>query len=240
MKMRKTLGYVLTVVMVAAVLMIGAAPVAADYDKPTQSGTAITPFQQALQEKMEERAALGLPIPSVSYDNTAASVLNAVGQETTTINAKTVVYFESPEEAGFETWPNLVINDIGPDDEGNVIEGGDYTQFVIDKLEEEHPGITDQLDYYTGERSYVYEETITSTPNSPERVTSSAATSELVDEILMGFTLGDHVNWSWGSSLTIVGITIYAINVSFSLDWAVGLRLPLKVSLTSPVSVNEG
>ena len=113
MKIRKTLGYMLTVVMVTAVLMIGAAPVAADYDKPTQSGSAITPFQQALQEKIEERAALGLPIPSVTYENTAGSVLNAVGQETTTISAKTVVHFESPEEAGFETWPNLIIKDIG-------------------------------------------------------------------------------------------------------------------------------
>jgi len=242
MKIRKALNYVLTIVLVTTLLMIGAAPVAADSGQPEQAGDAITPFQQAIQEIIEERTALGLAVPSVSYEYAAASVSTASGQETT-INAKTVVYFASPEEAGFETWPNLIIGDLGPDDEGKVFEGGDYTQFVLDRLEQEYPGISEQWDFYSGDRTHVFEETLTIT--SPEQAPSAVSTSTSVDEILMGVTYEEDIYYTWGSYLSvdipIYGeMTVYDIQTYFSLDWALGVRLPLEVGLTSPDSVNEG
>jgi len=225
-------------------MMIPVAPVAAEAGQPKQAGAAITPFQQTMQELIEKRTALGLAAPSVSYENSAAGVLTASSQEKTTVNAKTVVYFASPEEAGFETWPNLIIADLGPDDEGNVFEGGDYTQFVLDRLEQKYPGISDQWDFYSGARKYVFEETLIIT--SPEQYAPLAvSTSTSVDEILMGVTHTWKVDYYWNSyyavDILLYGnLTVWDIDAHFGLDCAFGIRLPLEVGLTSPDSVNEG
>ncbi len=244
MKIRKVLSYTLMVVLVTSLMMVVGAPVAANPGQPEQSGEAITPFQQAMQEIIEEHTTLGLAVPSVSYENAAVSELTASNQEKTTVNAKTVVYFANPEEAGFETWPNLIIEDIGPDDEGNVIEGGDYTQFVLDRLEQEYPGISDHWDFYSGARKYVFEETLTIT-SLDEQAPLAVLASTTIDDILMGVTHTWEVDYYWNShydvDIPIYGnLTVWDIYAHFGLDCAFGIRLPLEVGLTSPDSVNEG
>ena len=246
--MKKSLLPVLALVLaVALALPIAATPAAA-----AQTDEYRTPFQQAIIEAIAEREAQGLPVPSdVSFeytcetDTTMTALLEGrlMPGDQFTITAKTVIHFDNPEQAGNEKWPDLVVEGDMPAEGEGFIKEGDYTQFIKDKVEEENPGFWDQYEFGYEPRTYTFEETesVTFSEQDLEKIALLLSDSTKVQEILMGFTFtGPNIDETIGWSVKVGEITVFSFSATFMCDWALGLRLPMEVGLTSPDSISEG
>ena len=220
-----------------------------------------TPLQQALKVAIEERRALGLPVPSsisCEYDvvtkpqqgteSATATQNDVVGtpNQEITITGKTILHFEHPEQAGHERWPDLVVEDNMPPNATGFVRPGDYTQMVRDSLEQKMPGIWEEYEFGYEPRTYTFEETFVVTYSEQHSealalISSGALDSTTVEEILMGFTItGPHIDYSLSWDLDILDVTVIDFWAGFVLDWGLGLRLPMEVGLTTPDLMAEG
>ncbi len=217
-----------------------------------------TPFQLSLIESIAKRKAMGLPVPSdVSFDcetdqGLPIGLLKGRGitpGEEITIVATTVIRFENPEEAGYEKWPDLVIEGEVPEKSKGFIKTGDYTQYVKEKIENEHPGIWDSQEFGTETRRYTITETYeidsleaNAEKQSLEKNIQSETTS--LSEILMGLTIpGPNLDYhiDWEVDIWFFGwIELVDFWAGFQLDWTVGLRLPMETAITYNEPMAEG
>ena len=206
-----------------------------------------TPWQRALENAIDERRVAGLPVPaSVAYDQ----VVTVGGIETKTADmttpnrtikviATTNVYFDGPEQAGYEKWPPLVVEDNLPPGANGTVMAGDYTETYRAFMEEKSPGIWEQYEFGYEPRKHTIKETFEVTFPEENLLApgsmSVAETESIEEQILMGFTYtGPHIDYAIEDSLEVLGVTIYAFRAGFELDWALGLRLPGQASLTGP------
>lgn len=268
---KQIIGLTLAIALFLGPLNIGVSRAAPPADPPLQEEPA-TPFQLALKNAINERSAAGLPVPSsVTYDyqidtdqdlemKTADSTA-PIG--TVKITAKTIVYFDGPEQAGYEKWPALVVKDNRPPGaQGTVLEG-DYTETYRKAMEEKFPeicvvfnhmagtcvwalpGIWEKYEFGHEPRTHTIKETIEITYPEENLLApgsmSVAETKSIEEQILMGFTYtGPHIDYHIEDSLEVLGIEIYYFWAGFELDWALGLRLPGQASLTGPDQMVQG
>jgi hypothetical protein len=212
-----------------------------------------TPFQRSVMAKIEERQALGLPVPAdVSFECTSTdpSALQGgrgptiVPGEEIVITATTVLHFEHPSEAGNEKWPAIVVEgEVPPDAEGHI-EAGDYSEVVRDKVEEEVPDAWTLYEWGYEPRTYTFTETYTiSYPelNLSGSAFKNAALSTKVNEILMGFSIpGPDLDYSISWDFEVLGVTVIDFWAGFELDWGLGVRLPMEESCTATEPMDEG
>lgn len=214
-----------------------------------------TPFQTIFKQVINERKAAGLPVPSVTYEyqvtpDQAGQNLTGATAPTSTIKitSKTIIYFDGPEQAGYEKWPALVVKDnLPPDVEGAVLEG-DYTETYRKTMEEKFPGIWKQYEFGHEPRKHTIRETIEFTyPEERLLAPGSMPVAEAVtsEQILTGFTYtGPHLDYAiedeWEECFLGICVTIYYFKAGFELDWALGLRLPAEASLIGPDQMIQG
>jgi len=248
---------VLAAVIASSVLIVEPAPAYATAPDAPPSGRQQlafteeetgTPFQQALRESIKERKKLSLPAPAsetYEYDVAAAPDLNkAAGKavDHVTITGKTVLNFDNPEQAGYDKWPDLVVDDILPEGAAGSVTPGDYSQSIRDALEQEFPGIWKKYEFGHEPRTYVFEETYEIYPQDSAQASTLAAVavsdSTTLDEVLLGFTLGARIDYlfnpKWRVCLFGKCAIVAEAKAGLTLDWAFGLRIPARVSLTAP------
>ncbi len=225
---------------------------------PAKSDENATPFQLSVLRAIGEREAQGLPVPTdVSFEYAVnpesnkpelATPEGAPGAgEQLIITATTVIHFDGPAQAGYEEWPAFVVEGETPLESEGFINEGDYSQFIQDKVEEASPGFWEQYEWGSEPRTYTIDEKYTITyPGTTEgpAAASAAAASSLtsVDEILMGFTAGEgpEVDYDNTWSLKVGSVSVASFRAYAYLDWGLGLRLPMEVSLISPDLMLEG
>jgi hypothetical protein len=167
------------------------------------------------------------------------------------ISASTVLHFENPTQAGWQEWPAVVVEGEVPEGAEGFINEGDYTEFIKQKIADEHPEAWTGVEYETGPRSYTFTESIVlESTTAPKGLALLGLESTVTDEILMGFTvLGPDIDYSISFDLDICifwffGCVIEVELVDFwagvELDWTIGTRLPMALSITSDAPVLEG
>jgi len=249
--MKKVLFPVLALVLaVALALPIAVAPAAV-----AQTDEDRTPFQQSIIETIAQREAQGLPVPSdvsfeYKYDSdtkiTALLEGGIMPGDQFTITAKTVIHFDNPEQAGNEQWPDLVVEGDMPSEGEGFIKEGNYSQFIKDKVEEENPGFWEEYEFGYEPRTYTFNEKYTVTypelnAGAMALTAEALSTSTYQDGILMGFTFpGPGLDYEIPWSFDIAGVTVINFWAGFQLDWILGVRLPMEVSLTSTDPMTEG
>jgi hypothetical protein len=223
-----------------------------------------TPFQRMILGNIGEREVQGLPVPSdVAFEyavNSASDTPKLAAPEGALeageqliITATTVIHFDSPAQAGYEEWPAFVVEGEMPPEFEGFINEGDYSQFIRDKVEEESPGFWEQYKWGNEPRTYTISETYTVTyPGTTEETAAASPpalsnTTSSLDEILMGFTAGvgpevDYDNtWTLSIPNPLGGdIEVASFRAWAYLDWGLGLRLPMEVSLISTDLMEEG
>lgn len=210
------------------------------------TGKAGTTFQQNLQSALAERHAAGLPVPpSVSFefdidDNLDQGLFSS--KDKVVITGRTRIHFEHPSQAGLEKWSDLIVEDIREGTTGYA-RPGDYTQMLRDELARRTPGIWDQYEFGYEPRDFEIEEKfeVNFTETDTEAIDlalENISTADTIEEILLGFTiLGPQISKSVTVNIAdgaVIGV------LTVTLDWALGLRLPMEVDLSAPDSVNEG
>ncbi len=214
-----------------------------------------TPLQQALKVTIEERRQAGLPGPkAVSYhyeisDTSNKNRVGTVSKQTVIITGTTVLDLSHPEQAGLDKWPDLVITDTLPTNATGFIVSGDYTQAVRDELEAAFPGIWDQYEFGYEPRRYTFKETFTVTyhqdrPQVNMLASGSISSSGVAQELVMGFTTsGPRIDYTieekW-EECVVVCVTLAEAKAGFELDWDIGFRLPLAVSLITSRPMRVG
>ncbi len=226
-----------------------------------------TPFQRSVMQAIAERQAQGLPVPaSVSYtykEESVAAPAPAPGAALRLqvappapekkITAQTVIEFTQPAEAGQDVWPDLVVRGEVPQGATGFVKQGDYTAYVKQKIAEQYPESNVPLE--SGPRTYtVTESLVATTPGEAPAPTAlrdgvlSGVTS--ADDLLMGFTvLGPNIDYSIDYTLDIcvfwffgcvAEVELVDFWAGFKLDWTIGTRLPLALSVATMEAVKEG
>ena len=206
-----------------------------------------TSFQQAVMETMARRAAQGLPVPSaVTFDyqsGAPAAPALAPGVQTT-VAATTVIHFDGPAQAGLVKWPDLVVKDNRGPGVGGIVREGDYTEVIRQKTAEQVPGVWQVYTYGYEPRTYTFRETLTITDARALRSSALNAVTA-ADEFLMGLTVpGPGLDYTIDFDYEVCVLDVCATAVDFlagfRLDWALGLRLPMALSLASSAPLLEG
>lgn len=217
----------------------------------------LTPLQESLKQAIKLREKQGLPVPTISfdYDITTAmnrsSVQSAVGAPVVydvTINSLTKIHFDNPQQAGYEKWPDFIVEGDVPKGAYGTIKPGNYNQLVYDKMAEQVPGFWDMYEFGYEPRDYTFVETISNTYGEQqaellEQLTCKTVDDTVVDEILLGFTItGPNLDYSVSYSIEdpIFGFDIVDFWAGFKFDYGLGLRLPMEASLTTPQIMPEG
>lgn len=228
---------------------------------PPYEGDPTTAFQIELAEAISQRQAAGLPTPEITFNTTSVQleILGTFGmlpgdplsEEITTTKATTVIYFNGPQEAGYDVWPDLEISGYLGGDEANSFTTGNINETFLTELEKQDPEFWNDVEFGQEPREYTITETIEVTPgqspsdlgllnstqiNPLEDSQLDPALPTTTEDILMGFTFtGPHIryiiekqiklcNYKWCPELAYV-------KAGFELDWALGLRLPAEVTL---------
>ena len=238
---------------------------AAPPTEPRGQGETVTPYQGALADALSQRRAAGLPVPSVTYDLqgsigngrgglAAAAQAQGTAGQTFIVTATTIINFDGPEQAGYDRWPDLIIEGNLPTGaEGSVAEG-DYTEIYRTTMEEQLPGIWDLYEFGYEPRRHTITETFVFTypdetalsDTQSERGSLSTTQALTSEQILMGFTYtGPKLDYSIGDSaevcVPVLGCaTLYKFKAGFDLDWALGLRLPASATLSGPDQMVQG
>jgi hypothetical protein len=162
----------------------------------------------------------------------AASARGLATAPTVTVTATTTIEFDNPQQAGYDEWPALVVENNLPEEFSGEVLAGDYTETYREKIAEQLPGIWETYEFGQEPRTYTTTETIDITYPAevlpgPSLEAASATTS---DDVLMGFTYsGPHIDYTIGDRLEIClfGLCgeVYEFKAGFELDWAMGLRL---------------
>lgn len=263
------------VALAAATFALGARGRVHDVSIPATSETA-TPLQLGLREVFAERQAAGLPVPKsvqFTYEVTEGappaagraqvrSLSAAEAGRTVTITGRSVVTFETPEQAGYDyEWPRLDLR-------GTVLPGapagfldGDYTEAYRAYAEQQVPGVWDQVQFGREPRTVTVRETITIT--FPEGSTAGSAlvralkaetlySGATVEQILLGFTYdGPYIDKTtevnvdfticlpWPFDDYCWTIPIFEFKAGFELWWAFGLRLPAEAAMSGPIELTS-
>ena len=224
-----------------------------------------TPLQQSIMQSIAERRAQGLPVPEAvtyTFEEKVAEqppaapglmLLQAPAAPTRTYEARTSIEFLGPEQAGLTQWPAAEIRGSVPAGSTGFVKEGDYTAAIRQRVAEQYPGSNVQIE--TGPRTYTYTETIVAgaagaSPGLLNLNGDPSGTSTTSNDVLLGFTLpGPNLDYHVEASLEIcvfwwfgcvAEIDAFNFWSGFQLDWTIGARLPLAVSLTSPDPVTEG
>jgi hypothetical protein len=222
---------------------------------PAIQGASTTPFQNALAASLSQRRAAGLPVPVVTTDQqvTGSPELAAggitpgltpgSGISPYTVVTTTTLYFAGPEQAGYQTWPRLVIDESMDPGGNGTVAVGDYTDQYRAAIAAQSPGFWDQYEFGYEPRTYIITETLGySVSGSPARIPAGEVTT--TEDILMGFTYtGPHWLYYIEEELwtpTVPSLLVFYFKAGFELDWAFGLRLPAEVSLSGPATVEVG
>lgn len=218
-----------------------------------------TPFQRSLMGAIAERQAQGLPVPaqtSFEYAEVAPTGLAAAGGGGgTTIVARTVLKFDNPAQAGMAEWPALVVSGDVPAGAHGYVHAGDYTEKVKEQIAQQYPDAWTNVSYESGPRTYTFAETLSVA--TPEQATElmKVQLQELgavttTDQLLLGFTvLGPNLDYSiaYGVDICVfwwfgcvAEVELVDFWAGFKLDWTIGTRLPMAMSLTSAAALTEG
>ncbi|MGH7529827.1 MAG: PKD domain-containing protein [Gemmatimonadales bacterium] len=232
----------------------GAAPVGPNVAPPGLAAAATdrTPLQQALQETMARRAALGLPVPSARFEYGPLQpggpmMVGPAQARQSTVVATTVLRFDGPAQAGYAEWPRFVVRNKGAPPQTGFIREGDYTALLREKTAAQIPGVWSRYEFGHEPRTYTLTETLTLTQPDVSLLASpdiaSVATS--AGAFLLGFSVpGPNLDYTIDFAFeTCVGdlcVTVVDFVAGFRLDWALGLRLPINLSLTSTEPLLEG
>lgn len=200
---------------------------------PALQGALTPPFQSALAAALSQRQAAGLPVPTVTTTQTIAAALASDGGVTPPTPITTIrLQFDGPEQAGYEMWPRDVIGEI------------DYTEQYRAAAAAHLPGFWDRYEPGYEPRIYIITESLSY--SAPTMATLSSGVASTTEDILMGFTFtGPHIDWTLFQTLCIPDLTgnpwcFLNVGGGLALDWAFGLRLPAKVTLTAPATVLPG
>ncbi|HRV92633.1 MAG TPA: hypothetical protein P5526_10760 [Anaerolineae bacterium] len=223
-------------------------PLKQQKQSPDPSEKVYTPLQQALKQTFAKRSRSGLPGPaSVTYENDVAVTPKPQGidgpPQEFIVTAKTVLEFDNPKQAGLDKWPDTIVADH-PFTQGNgVIVPGDYSDNIKDFLAAELPGIWDQYEFGYEPRRYIFRETykITYPAESAPKLPLppiTTADSSAIEEIVFGFTeTGPRIDYTideeWEECFLGICVTLAEVKAGLALDWDIGLRLPVDVSMTS-------
>lgn len=212
------------------------------------------PLQTYLQESIEERSLAQLPKPqTISYTKDFNTLLNkgiensSAGQ-TIIITATTIIDFEHPSEAGFDKWPELIIDDQLPFNARGFVIPGNYSKDIQLELALINPEIWKEYEFGYEPRRYTYHETlIIEYYNDPSEIFEMQANNYFTgpQDLVMGFsTSGPEINYTveeiWEECL-IICVTLAEAKAGFELDWNIGFRLPLSIDVdaSNPMSLGS-
>jgi hypothetical protein len=206
-----------------------------------------TPFQQSFKQTLAARAQRGLPVPSqVHY--TVQVVEKGVQRQV--ITGRTVIIFDSPVQAGYEKWPAMVISEetaaraeiVGHD----LVVPGNYDEAIRKVLANQVPGVWEQYEFGREPRTYIVEETLEllapiNGEAFPGLESVVVQNSPVAQQILFGETeLGPNIRYGIFLEWKEFGQTLAKFYLGFLLDWAIGLRLPVEVTINSPTEMVQG
>ena len=207
----------------------------------------LTPFQQNVIDTLTERASQGQAVPLETSFEYSPTIQETDGESNPTIiiTAKTTLYFDNPAQAGNEKWPEFVVDGTVPEGATGFIKGGNYNQLIKDEIQKHVPDAWDKYEFGYEPRTYTFEEKYTITypdTDSSSQITSETITSSTyLEEILMGRTIpGPNLDYSISWDLSIFFFEVIDFWAGFKLDWALGIRLPMEVSLTGTAPLYEG
>lgn len=234
---------------------------AAEYDGPPYQGEPMTPFQTELATAISQRQASGLPFQTVTFSTQSGDLqsfgalsppqMQAMTGKTNTVTARTIIYFNGLQEAGYAEWPATEIKGNLAGDDTTNFSTGDLNEVIRNGMEEQVPGFWQQVDFGQEPRKYSITETYEFSPPSEEsRLAQSLPYSPQATtdgDILMGFTYtGEHlkhlIEYEVEACIPWTNICgqLFYLKAGFELDWALGLRLPASVTLTGPDQVEQG
>ncbi|MCA9929114.1 MAG: hypothetical protein KC419_11570 [Anaerolineales bacterium] len=208
-----------------------------------------TPLQQALRQAIDRRSKSGLPVPSsTTYQIPEAPTMI---QENDTfvmvVSATSTLYFEHPNQAGLDKWPDVVITADLPTSANGYVKQGNYNQEIRSFIEQELPGIWEQHEFGYEPRRYTFRETlrIELPDEAAEKIVSEAVDlidKRAVEELVFGFTeTGPRIEYiveeEWEECILGACFTIAEVKAGLELDWDIGLRLPFQVDLRTPNSM---
>lgn len=209
-----------------------------------EGAEAVTPFQTALQEALQARTVAGLAVAeSVSFESQVVDDALALDGATRQlkITSQTVIAFAAPEQAGYSVWPAVVVPADLPEGAQGEVRAGDYDDLIYKTLAEQRPGIWDTYQFGHEPRTYVFEETYIvayakdEAPELLEALTTGTLDATTFQAVLVGFTYpGPNIDYTLGFHWEVLGVTVAEGRAGFALDWALGLRLPLRVSVAAP------
>lgn len=235
--------------------------------EPPQPGSELpaegaSPYQQALQKFLTERAAAGDPVPaSVVYEYDVAEpvqtpMLRSFSAEPEEepgliVTATTTILYENPQQAGYDAWPTL-------DVEGTE-EGANFDEEYYQKVQEAVPDYWETYEFGQEPRKETIVETfeINYSAQEVQPLTDETTITTPEDSILMGFTFaGPNIDllferelkaclqlerpWWWPSWLSwpedecTIEIPIGSFKAGLWLDFSFGLRLPAEVHVSGP------
>lgn len=232
--------------------------------EPSITGEPVTDLQKEIVEGIRQRAALGLPVPTVTFTTESDSGTDTGLQvqsldmtyQPTTFRATTVIYFNGPQEAGYEEWPAIEISgNLGGVD--NPFSTGDLTEAARAGVESQDPSFWQQTTFGQEARRSTITETIEQYPGSEPLLTGMSPLSSMQsispevslmgselpytsEQILMGFTFtGPRLDYSISdreeACVTIlwkkICFELYYFRAGFAFDFGFGLRLPAEVNL---------
>jgi len=214
-----------------------------------------TPLQKMLMRSIKERKILRLPAPAhVEYEYDVVSVpkqnkaaIAAVDQ--VAITGRTVLTFDSPEQAGYDKWPDWIVDDALPASTTGSVSPGDYNQVIRHAVEQTFPGYWKKFEFGFEPRTFILEETYEVFPQNKIQAETFAALADthspIAAEVLLGFTIpGPQINYIFNQKEVKcyfgICVTLAEAKARFDLDWAFGLRHPARVTLTTPDSLEAG
>jgi len=217
-----------------------------------------TEMQNDIKAALADRQKQGLPVPSsVQYEYdveqqpiaSQRSIQNQPALTNRTITARTTFIFDNPQQAGYDRWPDLQVEDLLPEAVEGAVRTGDYTDAYHQMIQEKFPGFDSQYAFGQEPRRYTLEETIVISYPDPSALLDGPfelANLESAEDILLGFTYsGPHIDYTIGDKsevcIPLIGCaTIYDFRAGFALDWALGLRLPVSVTMSGPDQMVTG
>lgn len=222
--------------------------------KDSEAEKVRTPLQQSLQISIDQLASEGKPHPKVTFESNIIApsqsereaLIQSGGSFDTKVVAKTVIEYDSPQQAGKSRWDDIIINgkDAASKGQGTIHLEGNLTQMLI----EAHPEIYGEDGYEYGEepRTFVIDENVTTTfvhSSEVSVLSEGSGNSQTLSSsnVVMGFSIvPDRIDYSINPKWKSGPITIAEAKAGFILDVGFGLRLPVRVDVTTSDSTVIG
>lgn len=210
-------------------------------------------LQTRIVRLMADRTARGLPTPVLSLEfrsqqgSSLAEVRNKVYApgEGYSYTAKTVVYYRGPADAGLERWPAMTVR---PEQSQKLgITSAELQARYVARREAASPGFWQRHRLGYEPRTYTVVESQTLT--YPRRLDVQPAGARVSEQFGLSALQSAQTNLLFGFSFFIPSIgdtwsfgfeDVETLDLSFSLDFGIGLRLPMLAELESPEPMDEG